>query len=64
MKFYLKLEMHPSRPTRPTGSFMEKSGVHEYLDNLIKFTKDQENDRKKSKHYAYTVYKTGRKSVY
>ena len=56
--------MHPSRPARPTGSFMKKSGIQEYVDNLIKFAKEQETDKKKSKHYVFTVHKTGRKSVY
>ena len=61
--------MHPSRSTKPTGSFIKKAGIQEYVENLIKFAKHQEtnyNRRKSSTPFTFTVYKTaaGRKSVY
>lgn len=58
--------MHPSRSAKPTGSFMKKAGTQEYVENLIKFAKHQQTKRKSSTStpFTFTVYKTGRKSVY
>ena len=66
VKFFLNLEMHSSRSTKPTGSFIRKAGIEEYVENLLKFAKHQEtnyNRRKSSTPFTFTVYKTGCKSV-